>query len=44
MQEEVWVQYRVGKAMASHSGILAWRIPMDRGASGTTGVARVGHD
>ena len=33
----------VAKAVASHSGILAWRIPMDRGASGTTGVAS-GHD
>ena len=34
------------KEMATHSSILAWRIPMDRGACQTTihGVARVGHD
>ena len=25
-----------GKGMATHSSILAWRIPMDRGAWGTT--------
>ena len=32
--------------MATHSSILAWRIPMDRGAWQATvhGVTRVGHD
>ena len=31
------------KDMATHSSILAWRIPMDRGASWATvhGIARV---
>ena len=34
------------KEMATHSNILAWTIPMDRGAWQATvhGVARVGHD
>ena len=34
------------KEMATHSGILPWRIPMDRGAWQATvhGVTRVGHD
>ena len=34
------------KEMATHSRILAWRIPMDRGAwqAIVHGVARVGHD
>ena len=34
------------KGMATHSSILAWRIPTDRGAWQTTvhGVARVGYD
>ena len=34
------------KEMAIHSSILAWKIPMDRGAWQATvrGVARVGHD
>ena len=34
------------KGMAIHSSILAWRIPMDRGAWRATvhGVARVRHD
>ena len=34
------------KEMATHSSILAWRIPKDRGAWRATvhGVARVGHD
>jgi len=33
------------KEMATHSSILAWRIPMDRGAwqAIVCGVARVGH-
>ena len=30
--------------MAPHSSILAWRIPMDRGAWQATGSLRVGHD
>ena len=32
--------------MATHSSLLAWRIPLDRGAQWATvhGVARVGHD
>ena len=32
--------------MATHSSILAWRIPMDRGAWQATvhGVTRVGHN
>ena len=32
--------------MATHSSILAWRIPMDRGAGGlqSMGLQRVGHD
>ena len=34
------------KGMATHSSILAWRIPMDRGAwwAAVHGVARVGHN
>ena len=34
------------KGMATHSSILAWRIPMDRRAwwAIVHGVARVGHD
>ena len=34
------------KEMATHFSILAWRIPMDRGAWRATvhGVARVGHN
>ena len=37
---------RVEKEMADHSSILAWRIPMDRGAWQITvhGVTGVGHD
>ena len=32
--------------MATHSSVLAWKIPKDRGAWWTTvhGVAKVGHD
>ena len=38
---EIWVQSLVWEdpleeGMATHSSILAWRIPMDRGALGTT--------
>ena len=34
------------KEMATHSSVLAWRIPMDRGDSGlqSMGLQRVGHD
>ena len=34
------------EGMATHSCILAWRVPMDRGVWWATvhGVARVGHD
>ena len=34
------------KEMATYSSILAWRIPLDRGAWQATvdGVTRVGHD
>ena len=34
------------KEMATYSSILAWKNPLDRGASRATlhGVARVGHD
>ena len=34
------------KGMATHSSILAWRIPMDKGARWATvhTVARVGHN
>ena len=36
----------LAEGMATHSSILAWRLPMDRGAWQATvhGVARVGHD
>jgi len=44
--QETWVQSLgqekpLEKGMATHSSILAWRIPMDRGASQATvhGVA-----
>ena len=34
------------KGMATHSSILAWRIPMDREPGGlqSMGLQRVGHD
>jgi len=34
------------EGMAIHSSVLAWRIPMDRGAwrATSTGSQRVGHD
>ena len=37
---------RLEKGMAIHSGILAWRIPMDRGAwrAEVTGSQRIRHD
>ena len=49
--QKTWVQFLgqedpLEKELATHSNILAWRIPMDRGAWQATvqGVARVGHD
>ena len=49
--QETWVQFLgredpLEKEMATHSSILAWRIPMDRGAWQATdeGVARIRHD
>ena len=49
--EETWVQFRswenpLEKEMATHSGILVWRIPIDTGVWRATvqGIARVGHD
>ena len=48
---ETWVQSlgwedRLEEGMATHSSILAWRIPMDRGAwwAAVHEVARVRHD
>ena len=48
---EIWVQALgwedpLEEAMATHSSILAWRIPMDRGAWKATvmGSQRVRHD
>ena len=49
--QEIWVQFLgqedpLEKEMVTRSSILAWRIPMDRGAWRATvhGVARVRHD
>ena len=49
--KETWVQFLswenpLEKEMATHSGILAWRIPMHTGAWQATGqgIARVEHD
>ena len=49
--QETWVQSLgqedpLEKGMATHSSILAWSIPMDRGAWWATvhGVIRVEHD
>ena len=49
--QETWVRFLgwedpLEKEMATHSSILAWRIPMDRGAWRDTvhGVSRVEHD
>ena len=47
-----WIQQSLGQedplegGMATHSSILAWRIPMDRGAwwAAVHRVTRVGHD
>ena len=46
--QETWVRALgwedpLEEGMATRSSILAWRIPMDRGAWGAT-VRRVGHD
>ena len=50
-KQETWVQFLgrkdpLEKEMGTHSSILAWRIPKDRGAWQATvhGVARVGHN
>ena len=49
--QETWVQSLgqedpLEKDMVTHSSILAWKNPMDRGAWQATvhGVARIGHD
>ena len=49
--QETWVRSLgwedpLEEGMATHSSILAWRIPMDRGTWRATvrGVLRVGHD
>ena len=49
--QETWVQFLgwedpLEEEMATHSSILAWRIPTDKGAWQATvhGVTRVGHD
>ena len=49
--QETWVrplgwEDPLGKGQATHSSILAWRIPMDRGGWPATvhGVTRVRHD
>ena len=49
--QEVWVwspgwEDPLEEGMVTHSSILAWRIPMDRGAWWVTihGVARVKHE
>ena len=49
--QETWVRFLsqedpLEKEMATHSSILTWRIPMDRGAWRATvhGVIRVRHD
>ena len=49
--QETWVRSLgwedpLEEGMATHSSVLAWRIPMDRGTWRATvrGVLRVGHD
>ena len=50
--QETWVQFLGWEDplkppsgfMATHSSILAWRIPMDRGAWQAMGLPRVRHD
>ena len=47
--QETWVQFLgwekpLEKEMATHSSILAWRIPWSLPGSSVHGVARVGHD
>ena len=49
--QESWVQFLgqedlLGKGMATHSSILAWRIPWTEESGGlqSMGLQRVGHD
>ena len=47
--QETWIQSLdwedpLKKGMTAHSSILAWRIPMDRGAWRAMGSLRVGHN
>ena len=49
--QEMWIQFLCGedpleKGMATHSGILAWRIPRTEefGRLQSMGLQRVGHD
>ena len=49
--QKTWIRFlgredSLEKEMATHSSVLAWRIPMDRGVWQVTvqGVTRVGHD
>ena len=47
--QETWIQPLgwedpLEEGMATHSSILAWRIPMDRGAWWSMRSPRVGHD
>ena len=49
--QEIWVRFLgqedpLEKGMATHPSILAWGIPLDRGAwrAPVHGVERVGHD
>ena len=51
LMQETWVQflgreYPLEKGMATHTSILAWTIPMDRGAWGlqSMGSQRIRHD
>ena len=50
VMQEMWVQSLgqedpLEEGMAIHSSILAWRLPMDRGAwQESMGLQRVGHD
>ena len=46
---ETWVQSLgredpLEEGMATHSSILAWRIPIDKGAWQALGLQRVGYD
>ena len=46
MQFDPWVRKIPEKEMATHSSILAWRIPWTQEPGGlqSTGLQRVGHD